>query len=378
MCSLRIAIVRSSLHKGSGQVTHIAKLVKGLQNLGHKAVVFSREVEITKEKMPIQELTFFGDNVPFFRNFIFPFRCSSSLGKFDIVHTQYQPCIYVGNMAKRMLGKPHVFTYHGFAPVKIWKKPKQRIKMVDHRVETFFSLRFGVDRIISVSQYLKRELVNSYKFREDLIRVIYNGVDTEVFNPQVDGSEIRQKYGLRTDPVVLYLGRLAPYKGVQYLIKAIPLILKARPNTKFLIAGSGRYDMLNLQAMAESQGVGKSVVFTGFVPNELIPKFFACCDIFCFPSMWEGFGLPVAEAGATGKPVVAFRRCAIPEIIKHGTTGLLVEPDHGQLANSIITLLEDEKMRKKMGMAARNRVSRLFSWQKMAEQTLEVYQEASG
>jgi len=133
--------------------------------------------------------------------------------------------------------------------------------------------------------------------------------------------------------------------------------------------------MLNLPRMAESLGVRESVTFTGFVPDKLVPKFYASCDIFCYPSLWEGFGLPVAEAGATGKPVVAFRMCAIPEVVEDESTGLLVEPDHTQLAEAIIALLDDEKMRRKMGQKARNRVSQLFSWRGMVEKTLGVYEE---
>jgi len=307
-------------------VVHISELARGLQNLGHNVVVFSRKVETKDVEIPIQELSFPGDHVPFFRNLVFPFRCLPSFERFDIVHSQYHPAIFVGNLARKTLGKPHVFTYHGFAPIGAWRNPRQKIKMVDHRIGTFFALRFGVDRIITVS-------------------------------------------------LILYLGRLAPYKGVHYLIRAIPLILRVRPEAKFLIAGSRRHDMLDLPGMAESLGVRESVVFTGFVPDKLVPKFYACCDIFCYPSLWEGFGLPVAEAGATGKPVVAFWMCAIPEVVENGSTGLLVKPDHTQLAEAIITLLKDEKMRRKMGQEARNRISRLFSWRNMVEKTLKVYEE---
>jgi len=372
---LQIAILRSTLHKGSGQVIHITELAKGLQKTGHNVVVFSREAEIKDKDTPIQELSFPGDHIPFFRNFVFPFRCLRPFKKFDIVHTQYHPSVFVGNMAKKTFGKPHVFTYHGFAPTSLWRNPRQRMKMVDHRIGTFFALRFGVDRIITVSRFLKRELVDSYKFNEKSIHVVYNCIDTERFNPKVEGDEIRRKYGLKDVPIVLYLGRLAPYKGVHNLIRAIPLILRVKPEVKFLIAGSRRYDMLNLPGMAESLGVRESVIFTGFVPDELVPKFYASCDIFCYPSLWEGFGLPVAEAGATGKPVVAFRTCAIPEVVENGLTGLLVEPDHAKLAEAIITLLEDEKMRRKMGREARNRISRLFSRRRMVEKTLKVYEE---
>jgi glycosyltransferase involved in cell wall biosynthesis len=186
---------------------------------------------------------------------------------------------------------------------------------------------------------------------------------------------IRKKYGLEDVPVVLFLGRLAPYKGVHYLIRSIPSVIRVKPEVKFLIAGSSRYDMLNLPGIADSLGVRDSVIFTGFVPDELVPNFYASCDVFCYTSLWEGFGLPVAEAGATGKPVVAFQRCAIPEVVETESTGLLVEPDHDQLAKALLTLLDDEKLREEMGRKARRRILRLFSCRKMVEKTVEVYNE---
>ena len=321
-------------------------------------------------------LDFVGDTVPFLRNFLFPFRALPFLREFDLVHTHYHPGIFLGNIASKVLEKPHVFTYHGFAPIQVWRNPTQRLKMIDHRIGTFFALHLGVNRIITVSNYLRNELMQRFKVDGSTIDMIYNGIDVERFNPTIEGSEIRRMYRLNDDPVVLYLGRLAPYKGIQFLIRAIPLIIREVPNAKFLIAGSMRYDMINLPQMAKSLDIEKAVRFTGFVSNKLLPKLYACCDVFCYPSLWEGFGLMPGEAEASGKPVVAFNTCAIPEVVKDGHTGLLVEPRNQiQLANAIITLLNDENLRRKMGVNARMRVLRLFSWDKTVEQLLQLYWE---
>ena len=372
---MRIAFVRSSFHKGSGQAIHISETAKRLLALGHDAVVVSREIEFRHKEIPACELSFAGDSVPYLRNFIFPFRCFSFLKNFDIVHTQYHPDVFVGSTAKKVLGKPHVFTYHGFAPVRVWNNPKQKLKMIDHRMGTFFALRAGVDYIITVSHYLKKELINNYKIDEGTIEVIYNGIDIERFNPNVRGDEIRQKYRLEDNPVILYVGRLVPYKGLQFLLRAVPLVLQEFPRARFLVAGAVRHDILNLSGMAKDQGVKDSVIFTGFVPDELISELYACCDVFCYPSLWEGFGLTPGEAQASGKPVVAFKTCALPEVVENGRTGLLVEPgDYEQIAEAIISLLSDEKLRKKMGFEGRKRVLRLFSWDKAVEQTLKVYE----
>lgn len=377
MVFLRIAYVRSSIHTGSGLVNHILEIAKRVQNAGNEVAIVCREAEIESLLTSrIYEINFRGEHVPFFRNLIFPFKSLKVLEKFDLIHTQYHPCIFAGNVAANFFEKLHVFTYHGFAPIRPWRSYRQKLKMVDHRIGTFFALHLKVDRIIAVSNFLKKELTTKYFVEEDKIRVIYNGVDTKRFNPRISGTSIRKAYKLKDSPVVLYLGRLAPYKGVQFLIEAIPIVLKELPNTKFLISGTARYDAPDLWRLVKKLKIKNSIFFTGYVPENVVPHFYACCDVFCYPSLWEGFGLTPAEAQACGKPVVAFNTCAIPEVVENNLTGLLVKPKNVEgLADALISLLSDENRRVRMGLEARKKVSRLFSWDKAAEQTLQVYRE---
>ncbi|NIR87960.1 glycosyltransferase family 4 protein, partial [Candidatus Bathyarchaeota archaeon] len=222
------------------------EIAKRIKRAGNEVAIISRETEIESKDIPIHELKFAGSSIPFLRNLIFPLRSLGTLEKFDLIHTQYHPAIFVGNTAAGFLKKPHVFTYHGFSPIRAWSIPKQTLKMIDHRLGTFFALRSRVHKIITVSHFLKEELVKEYFVKEDKIQVIYNGVDTERFNPKVNGNSVRKIYKLENCPVVLYLGRLAPYKGVQFLIEAIPEVLRESPETKFLISGAMRYDITDL------------------------------------------------------------------------------------------------------------------------------------
>lgn len=376
MIVLRIAYVRSSLHSGSGLVNHIMEIAKRVKRAGNDVAIISRETEIRSKDIPIYELRFIGDSIPFIRNLIFPFKPLHVLNGFDLIHTQYHPSIFVGNATGEILKKPHVFTYHGFAPVRAWRNYKQRLKMIDHRLGAFFALHSKVHKIITVSHFLKEELMKKYFVEGDKIRVIYNGVDTKRFNPDVKGESIRKFYRIGSSPTVLYLGRLAPYKGVQFLIETIPKVLKELPDAKFLIGGAMRYDIADLGRMIKKLKIKDSVAFTGYVPNGDVPKLYACCDIFCYPSLWEGFGLTPAEAQACGKPVVAFNTCAIPEVVKNGRTGLLVEPRNvDALAKALVSLLINEERRFNMSLEARKRVLQLFSWDKAAEQTLQIYRE---
>jgi len=374
---LRIAIVRASLHKGSGQTVYIRELANQLQLLGNDVVVFARSVETDMSPVRARQVSFLLDDAPYIRHLGFAARCGSIVSDYDVVHSQYHPCIFVGNYAHEIKDIPHVFTYHGFAPVQEWTNPFQKMKMIDHRVGTFFALRFGVDQIIAVSSFLKNELVQTYKYDASRVHVVYNGVDLERFNPSIDGEEVKERYGIANSPLVLFVGRLAPYKGIRFLMMAIPRVLQRVPNVRFLVVGSARYDLARMNEFFKTPGIRKSVLFSGYVPDKDLPKMYAACDVFCYPSLWEGFGLTPAEAQACGKPVVAFKTCAIPEVVKDGETGILVPPrDYNELARAICDLLLDEGVRLKMGENARKRAEKVFSWYRVAKQTLQVYERA--
>ncbi len=376
VANLRIAYVRSSLHAGSGLANHIMEIAKRIKHAGNEVAVISRETEIKSKDVPIHQVKFAGDSVPFIRNLTFPLKSLELLQQFDLIHSMYYPGILAGNVAAAFLDKPHVFTYHGFAPIRVWQNYKQIVKMIDHRMGAFLAFSLKVHRIITVSNFLKNELEKKYFIKNDKIRVIYNGVDTERFNPNVKGDSIKKLYKLENHPVVLYVGRLAPYKGIQFLIRAIPKVLTELPETKFVIGGAIRYDVPDLHRLIRKLKLKDSILFTGYVHNRELPKLYSCCDVFCYPSLWEGFGLTPAEAQASGKPVVAFNTCAIPEVIKNKVTGLLVEPGNDvALAQALLTLLQNDELRFRMALEARKRVLRLFSWDRAAEQTLDVYRE---
>lgn len=374
---MKIAIVRSTLNRGSGQVIHIRELTNRLIDLGHHVTIFSREIKEHIGNVEERKIEFKLDKIPFIRHFGFATMCGRRIHDYDIVHTQYHPGILAGNYVNFIKKIPHVFTYHGFAPVNIWINPFQKIKMVDHRIGTYLALRLGVNNIIPVSHYLENELIKFYKIPKEKIHVIYNGVDTERFNPKIEGKEIRKKYGIDKSPLVLFVGRLALYKGAHFLIRAIPHILKKVPDTKFLITGAARFDNIEMSKLILNSKIRNSLIFTGFVSDEDIPKIYSACDVFCYPSLWEGFGLTPAEAQACGKPVVAFNHCAIPEVVEDKKTGILVKPeDFMMLAKAISFLLSNERVREKMGKRARERVEKLFSWEIAAKKTAFVYKKA--
>jgi glycosyltransferase involved in cell wall biosynthesis len=371
---MKIAMIRTTLLKGSGQVRVIKEISGRLHEKGHKIFIFSRQID---DQIPFsRKITVFGNKIPFVRGFTFGLKCGLILKDFDIIHTQYHPGIFTGNIAQIFEKIPHIFTFHGFAPIFQWRSAKQQIKMIDHRLGTYLNLRMGVAHILPVSNYLKNELITHYRIPKEKITTIYNGIDLQRFNPKNSGEMIKEKYKIGNNKIVLFLGRLAPYKGIQFLLNAIPMIQKDAPKTKFIIAGSAREDVLNLKRFISRLGIAKSLIFTGFVPEDEIPNLYAASDIFCYPSLWEGFGLTPAEASASGKPVVAFNHCAIPEVIKQKRTGILVPPkDVKELADAVAFLLQNETIAQKMGMEGRKRTESLFTWDKTVEKTIEIYKK---
>jgi len=365
-------MLTTKLQPGSGISRHTVEISKCLIKRGHDITVFAREVKLHPEDLKVNELRFVGSKrLLWIRNLVTVLKGFSMLRGFDIIHSQYYPVILCGSLKRLLQGTPHVFTFHGVTDVRFWRSLKRRCDMLNAKLGIFLGLR-GADRVIAVSEYLRRVLKNDFGARN--IVVIPNGVDTEFYNPKVSGDEMRRKLKLESSPTVLYVGRVVPHKGLQYLVRAAPLVLRELPETKFVITGEEKEDGQEIKKLVDKMGVGNSVTFTGYVPEEDLPRIYAACDVFCSPSLWEGFGMPFIEASACGKPCVGFRTRAVPEVIKDYSTGILVEPGNvKQLAEALSTILSDKGLAKRMGAKAAERVEKYYSWERIVDQLLEVY-----
>ncbi len=189
-------------------------------------------------------------------------------------------------------------------------------------------------RVVVPSRAILRE-IRTLAPRARLSDVIPTGVDPQRFHPDVDGLPIREQWGLNGNDVLLHVGRVAPEKNLPLAISAFGLLRKRNPEAKMLIVGRGPY-LPRCYELVRRKGLQGDVIFTGFVPDDDLPRYYAAADAFVIPSKFETQGLVVLEALASGKPVAGANYRAIPEFVRDGVNGALFDPaDVGGCADAM-------------------------------------------
>jgi len=224
--------------------------------------------------------------------------------------------------------------------------------------------------ILAVSKYIANGIIQRSPSALKKVHVLYSGANLNKFHPRVDSKT-------KEETSVLYTGRLNPDKGVLELIKAMKLVLADFPEAHLKVVGSFWFNDNRLTPYIEklidcSKEITDFVEFTGFIPNDKLPEIYASAFLFVAPSIWnEPCGLTVLEAMASGLPIVSSQRGGIPEIV--GDAGILVEPeDTVALANAIGKYLKDRLFAKEMGIRARRRVEKYFTWEKTAQGLVQI------
>ena len=175
---------------------------------------------------------------------------------------------------------------------------------------------------------------------------------------------------------MLFFGGLKPRKNLGLLLEAWQALAARHPDTTLLVAGGGSL-LPELRARASRLGLDGRVVFTGYVAEAEKPEHFNLGDVFLFPSAMEGFGLTVAEAMSSGLPVVASNRGSIPELVVDGEGGFVCDPaGPGPFVEKLSLILGDQALGEKFGRANRERVERMFRWERCVDGTHRVYETA--
>jgi len=296
--------------------------------------------------------------------------CEIKKSNIRIIHTHKYKDTILAAPAAKLCGIPHVVrTVHGL------REPfegLQAFKMSLYEAIERTVHRYCVDSIIGVSSQIE----SRYKAEGEVSRVtcIRNGIDLEGKSVQTDRWRTRKDLGVDSGTCLIgTVGRLTPVKGIPYLLEAARILLRQGANVKVLVVGDGSIRQ-DLETRTHDLGVSKNVVFLGH--REDTDELLQALDIFVLPSLSEGIPMALLEAMAASRAVVASRVGGIPEIVKDGFEGFLVEPmDVKSLAERCRRLIESPDVARKMGEQARKRVERDFSATAMADRVASVYKE---
>lgn len=233
------------------------------------------------------------------------------------------------------------------------------------------------DIVIAVSQATAQDLISLLGVTSAKIRVIHHGLDGHFQRgmSSEESSRVYSKFGIHRE-FILNVSTLSPRKNVEGLIKALKLLIDEGHDIDLVISGGEGWKHSQIYTLAHRLGLDDRIIFTGFITDDDLKCLYHAAKIFVYPSLYEGFGLPVLEAMACGTPVVTSNVSALPEVA--GDAALLVDPSKPEeIARAIARLLEDEHLREKLIHKGHERV-KLFSWEKTALKTLEVYRSIIG
>jgi len=229
-------------------------------------------------------------------------------------------------------------------------------------------------QIITISQSTKNDLIRHYGIPSPKIHVIYPYVHPRF----VESRATRSGLGLTLpSKYILYVGTIEPRKNIASLVDAFALIkVREHLDHYLVIVGKKGWAYQDVFKKVESLGLQRDIVFMGYIPDEQLPAVYAGADLFVYPSLYEGFGLPVLEAMACGVPVVASHSSSLPEVI--GDAGILVPPSNvAEIASAIMRVVRDEGLREEMSQRSLLRAKEL-SRERFVGQTLQVYKEVLG
>ena len=333
--------------------------------------------------------------------------------RFDAKRPLFTNCLYyLGyivrialNLRKQQCDIVHIHNFSQFVPIVKAFNPNVKITLHMH-CEWLTQLNHNLierrlrdtDLIISCSEYITQKTRLAFPQFANRCHTVYNGIDVTSFTPENKTRIGRAGDGHKT---ILFIGRISPEKGVHVLLDAFEKVLERYPKLnlqlvgpqallpmEYLIALSDDPKVLELATFYSggylsylnektSPDLVNRVTFYKYIPYLDLISYYHNADFFVFPSVWdEPFGMPIIEAMACGLPVIATRGGGIPEIVEDGKTGILVERGNSEaLSRAILSLLEDEELRKTMGNAGKQRVIEFFTWDSVSDDLLSKYRK---
>jgi alpha-maltose-1-phosphate synthase len=312
----------------------------------------------------------------------------------DVVHSHTWYANAAGQVASLLYGIPHVVTAHSLEPLRPWKAEQLG---GGYRLSSWLeaSAFAGAAKVIAVSEGMRRDILRCYPNLDPArVEVVYNGIDLEVWQPGRDDELVRD-LGIDPErPSVVFVGRITRQKGLPYLLRAAALL----PPEVQVVLCAGAPDTPEILDEVRTGVAALQKLRTGVVwidrllaPTELRAVLTSATTFVC-PSIYEPLGIVNLEAMACGIAVVGTATGGIPEVVDDGVTGRLVpidqatdgtgtplDPDRfvADLASALTEVVGDPKLARKMGAAGRARAEALFSWDRIALRTKEIYSSLS-
>jgi phosphatidyl-myo-inositol dimannoside synthase len=292
-----------------------------------------------------------------------------------------KPASYPANWTKRRQGTPYGILLHG-GDLLILRKQAQRSSL---KRRTARALLESASVLVTNSRWtgdLCRAVLNELEIASgpDWVQTVPLGTDPEVFRPGMDQSDVRVRYGLDRRRWLLSVSRLTQHKGIDTGLRAIARLGPQYPDLAYAVVGSGD-ELPNLENLARTLGVADRVRFLSDVPDRDLPGLYNCAEVYLGLSRLmdqrvEGFGISLVEAAACGIPVIAGRTGGIPEAVREGETGLLVDakqPD--DVCGALSTLLDDRALAARLGEGGRRAVERYYNWDRVAADVRRIGHE---
>jgi len=366
-----------------GMAAHVTELAAALERRGNEVHVFTRMGEsqphydrrdgVHYHRCPFdQHPDFFTEIHNFCRSLTdHVFATEDYIGPFDLVHGHDWLTGPALSWIKWGRGRRTVWTVHateyGRCGNQFCGGNSERIRGVERETG------WVADGVIAVSKAIRGELEWMYELPGEKIRVVHNAVSPDKWARWLDPGSVKARYGIGPlEPTVLYTGRMAFQKGPDLLVDTVPKVCTSYPNAKFVFAGDG--DMrTHLEDRARSNGSDGACRFLGYVPEDDLISLYNACDAVCVPSRNEPFGIVVLEAWSAGKPVVVTHSGGPDEFVWHDVNGYLVYRDPESIAWGLGTLMQDWDRAAWMGHNGRVAVETAFSWDTIADRTLEAY-----
>jgi len=349
------------LYGGALQVVY---LMKGLAKRGHEVSLLCAKGSAIEKEARSSGIRVFPVRIAFDSDPTLLLRVYRAVKQAnpDVLHLHSRRGAEIfGGLAGRMARVPAIILSRRIDdPVKLG--PLGRLKFIKYP-----------HKIITISEGIRRVLIDC-GIDENRIEMVRSAVVVEQFQLERDRSWFHSEFSVPEDvPVIGVIAQLIERKGHRYLFEAVPDILKEFPDTQFILLGKGPMRQ-QLEHLASEMGIGKSVIFAGFRAD--IEKILPNLDIVVHPALREGLGVSLIQAACAGRPMVASGVGGIPEIVRDGQTGLLVNPADSQaIGKCILTLLRNPDLAQKLGENARKLAETEFSIDGMVEGNLRVYRE---